>query len=53
MHSTSYATFSVGASGADVAWIVVLVLCVLVMIVPFAFLAAVRWAGRREEDTGR
>jgi hypothetical protein len=36
---------SLGISAADIAWPLVLALCITLMILPFAFLIAAKWGG--------
>jgi len=40
---------SLGIGVADIAWPVVLALCITLMIVPFAFLIAAKWGGDTDE----
>ena len=40
---------SLGVSVADVAWPLVLALCITLMVLPFAFLIAAKWGGDTDD----
>jgi hypothetical protein len=41
---------SLGITGADIAWPLVLALCITLMILPFALLIAAKWGGDTDES---